>query len=245
MRRALSAAPRKTRQIRLLFVLAVLLLLVFRAAAALDSHIQPLLEEYAEYETRAMTVQALNAAISQELTAHPERYDALYQMETEPSGSSTVSSNPVALNQAKNYLIQAASAALDDLPEQRVQIPLGSLLNSALLNNLGPSWALTIRPRGYLEGDIRATVQPVAINRVEYRVDLTLSVSLNMILDGSTHILTVTTTVPVVHLLMDGETPRYYYQSIIQKSAAGQGGHRAADGVLALFGPHGTAVEEL
>ena len=205
MRRAVSVRPRIRLRLRLAAALAALALAV-RAAAALDARIQPVLQEFAEYETRAAAVRLMNDAIAREMANNPARYADLCAADE----AGAVQSDPQALNLARASLIDAVTAALDAAPEQQLEIPLGSLLDSAILNDLGPRWTLTIRPRGYVDGELTETVVPIEINRVEYRIDLTLTTSVNMILDGRAHLLWVETTVPLAHLLLSGNIPGYY-----------------------------------
>ena len=205
MRRAVSVRPRIRLRLRLAAALAALALAV-RAAVALDARIQPVLQEFAEYETRAAAVRLMNDAIAREMANNPARYADLCAADE----AGAVQSDPQALNLARASLIDAVSAALDAAPEQQLEIPLGSLMDSAILNDLGPCWTLTIRPRGYVDGELTETVVPIEINRVEYRIDLTLTTSVNMILDGRAHLLWVETTVPLAHLLLSGNIPGYY-----------------------------------
>lgn len=212
MRRATPLMPRLKVRLRLLIVL-LLACLLWYGGSALDAKIQPALQELAEYESRAATVEAMNGAISREMEQHPERYQNLYTIRYGQDGEvASVESNAVALNQARMYLIEAVTQALQTLPETELRIPWGSLLDSALLNDRGPSWSLCIQPRGYVEGKIQESVREVEINKVEYCIDLELSTVVNMILDGDTHLLNVENTVPVAHVLLDGATPGYYAQ---------------------------------
>ena len=203
---------RKGRKGRHIFILlfTVVTLAVY-GAIELDARIQPVLQEFAEYETRSATVRVMNAAVLKEMAANPARYEALYVIRYTESGELlSVQSDPGAVNLARGYLIQAVSDALDAVPEQNIRIPLGSLLDSAILNNLGPDWTLTIQPRGYADGELHETVRPLAINRAEYRIDLTLKTAVNMILEGRAHVLWVETEVPLAHILLDGSVPAYY-----------------------------------
>lgn len=210
MRRATPLAPRLRARLRLPALLAALTLLLY-AVARLDAKIQPILQEFAEYETRSAVVRLMNDAVAQEMAQSPERYRELYAVTTGADGGvQTVQGDPQAVNLARASLIRAVTAALDAAPEQRLEIPLGSLLDSAILNDLGPAWTLTIQPRGYVDGELTETAKAVEINRVEYRIDLTLTASVNMILEGRAHVLIAETTVPLVHVLLDGQTPGYY-----------------------------------
>ena len=75
---------------------------------------------------------------------------------------------------------------------------------------LGPGWLLSIRPKGYVQGEIRETTQSLSINTTRYSAVLQLSVTVNMILDGSTATLTVAADYPLASLLVCGDIPNAY-----------------------------------
>ena len=66
MRRATPLAPRLRARLRLPALLAALTLLLY-AVARLDAKIQPILQEFAEYETRSAVVRLMNDAVAQEM----------------------------------------------------------------------------------------------------------------------------------------------------------------------------------
>ena len=117
MRRAVSVRPRMRCRLRILTVL-VLCGLVLMAAYRLDTTIQPLLQEFAEYETQAATVRLMNAAITRELEVNPECVQNLYAVEYSDDGSlRSVVSNPYATNLARGALVDAVTAELNAVAE--------------------------------------------------------------------------------------------------------------------------------
>ena len=99
---------------------------------------------------------------------------------------------------------------MDALPEISYRVPFGSLTNNSLLSGLGPGWPVQLQPQGYVQGKIRQTAESLSINTTRYCAVLQLSVTVNMILDGSTATLTVEQTCPLVSLLAGGEIPDVY-----------------------------------
>ena len=111
---------------------------------------------------------------------------------------------------AQAALIAAVQAEMDALPEISYRVPFGSLTNNSLLSGLGPGWPVQLQPQGYVQGEIRQTAESLSINTTRYCAVLHLSVTVNMILDGSTATLTVEQTCPLVSLLAGGEIPDVY-----------------------------------
>lgn len=170
-----------------------------------NTTVKPTLHELAEYEARSATVQAVNRAVAAELARSPSLCAGLLT----PSGG-LVSLDAAAAGAAQAQLIAAVQAEMDALPETAYRVPFGSLTNNSLLSGLGPGWLLSIRPKGYVQGEIREQTESLSINTTRYSAVLQLSVTVNMILDGSTATLTVEADYPLAAVLIGGDTPSSY-----------------------------------
>ena len=124
--------------------------------------------------------------------------------------SGLVSLDAAAAGAAQTQFISAVQTEMDALPEICYAVPFGSLTNNSLLSGLGPGWLLSIQPKGYVQGEIRETTQSLSINTTRYSAVLQLSVTVNMILDGSTATLTVAADYPLASLLVCGDIPNAY-----------------------------------
>lgn len=187
------------------------LLLLFWGFCMFDAKIQPVLQQMAQYECYSVTVGVMNEVVSQQIALNPELYDGMYHMETDEAGIvRAVLAEPSVINQIRLNMTTAVNQALQKLPEQKIYIPLGSLTDYALLNDLGPDWRLTLSPKGYVETEIEEKVEALAINRTFYQAVLVLRVTINMLLDGTSSTEQVEHRVPLSSVLIAGETPRYY-----------------------------------
>ena len=167
--------------------------------------IKPTLHELAEYEARAATVQAVNRAVAAELSRQPTLCSTLFA-----DNGDVLCLDAARAGAAQAALIAAVQAEMDALPEISYRVPFGSLTNNSLLSGLGPGWPVQLQPQGYVQGEIRQTAESLSINTTRYCAVLHLSVTVNMILDGSTATLTVEQTCPLVSLLAGGEIPDVY-----------------------------------
>lgn len=170
-----------------------------------NTKVKPTLHELAEYEARAATVQAVNDAVAAELLCAPSLCTGLFTRQ-----GSLVSLNANTAAAAQAQLIRAVQAEMNALPEMSYTIPFGSLTDNSLLSGLGPGWQLSLQPKGYVQGEIQEITESLSINTTRYSAVLQLSVTVNMILDGSTATLTVETEYPLVSLLIGGNTPGVY-----------------------------------
>ena len=66
------------------------------------------------------------------------------------------------------------------------------------------------QPQGYVQAEWQESSESLSINTVRYSVDLQISVTVNMVLDGRTETLTATDSIPLASVLLCGEIPSAY-----------------------------------
>lgn len=210
MRRKSKQNPRPARRHTRALLFATVLL-ISGYLYLVQTAFKPTLEELAEYECRAIVVQAMNDAVSREMEENPLRYQDLYQLEYADTGElQAVCSNTPALNRARAALIRAVEQSISMLDQTDLEIPFGSLTGITALGGLGPSWKLTLLPDAYVEGTLREEVQSVSVNRTQYTITLDIKVTISMVLDGNTSTAQVCSQIPVAGILLNGDTPAYY-----------------------------------
>ena len=176
-----------------------------------ETEVKPRVEELAEYECRAIVVQAMYEAVSAEMQRTPALYQDLYTLTYAPNGAlCAVQADTAALNRAQLALVDAVQQALAALPARSWTFPLGSLSGWSVLGGLGPDWEMQLQPRGYVEGRMEEEAESLSINRTRYTVSLALQVTINMVLDGKHSTAVVAERIPVASLLLEGEVPTYY-----------------------------------
>ena len=176
-----------------------------------ETEVKPRVEELAEYECRAIVVQAMNEAVSAEMQRTPALYQDLYTLTYAPNGTlCAVQADTAALNRAQLALVDTVQQALAALPARSWTFPLGSLSGWSVLGGLGPDWEMQLQPRGYVEGRMEEEAESLSINRTRYTVSLALQVTINMVLDGKHSTAVVAERIPVASLLLEGEVPTYY-----------------------------------
>lgn len=176
-----------------------------------ETEVKPRVEELAEYECRAIVVQAMNEAVSAEMQRTPALYQDLYTLTYGPNGAlCAVQADTAALNRAQLALVDTVQQALAALPARSWTFPLGSLSGWSVLGGLGPDWEMQLQPRGYVEGRMEEEAESLSINRTRYTVSLALQVTINMVLDGKNSTAVVAERIPVASLLLEGEVPTYY-----------------------------------
>ena len=210
MRRKIKKPPHPVRR-RLYKVLMLFALLACGYVYLVQTAFKPTLEELAEYECRAIVVQAMNEAVSREMELEPHLYKDLYTIQYTGDGQlQAVQADTAALSRARSALIQAVEDALALLQQTELEIPFGSLTGITALGGFGPPWKLTLLPDAYVEGSFREEVQSVSVNRTQYTITLDLQATISMVLDGNTATARVSDQVLIASVLLNGDTPTYY-----------------------------------
>lgn len=173
--------------------------------AYINCKIRPTLMQLAEYTARTVTTQVIHEAVGNQQQADAACYATLYTV-TETGMKIDVSS----ANCIRNNLIQAVQERMESLPDQVQYIPFGSLTGNSLLSGYGPCWKMELQPQGYVEAEWAESCESLSINTTRYTAQLEIRVTVNMILDGRTETLTVVDTIPMVSVLLAGETPQIY-----------------------------------
>ena len=206
MRRC-TAAGNKRARVRgvCLLLFAALLAGALWLNRYVNTKVKPTLHELAEYEARAATVQAVNNAVAAELLCAPSLCTGLFHPARQPC-------------QPERQCCSRRSGAAYPCRAGRDERPAGDVLHDSLrqpdrqfaAERPRPGWRLSLQPKGYVQGEIQEITESLSINTTRYSAVLQLSVTVNMILDGSTATLTVETEYPLVSLLIGGNTPGVY-----------------------------------
>lgn len=193
------------RYLRLKLLITGILCAVILFNAYVDRVIRPTLMQLAEYEARSQALQVIHTAVDTAMQTRPDLCLPLYSITQD-----SVQMDAVQANVVRNYLIQAVESQLENLPEREYSIPFGSLTGNSILSGHGPGWKVQLQPEGYVQAEWRESSESLSINTTHYQVELEISVTMNMILDGRTETLTVTDPVPLASILLRGDTPSVY-----------------------------------
>ncbi len=173
--------------------------------AYVNTEIRPTLMQLAEYEARSATLQIIHTTVEQTVKEEKIDFGRIYTI-----SQNCVQMDAAEANQLQHTLVAAIQEAMQNAPERTYEIPFGSLTGNSLLSGHGPAWRVAWRPQGYVQAEWQESSESLSINTVRYSVDLQISVTVNMVLDGRTETLTATDSIPLASVLLCGETPNAY-----------------------------------
>lgn len=116
----------------------------------------------------------------------------------------------IALNRLKAELTQAISNELLAMGEQRVDIPLGTMLGWQFLTGRGPDIPLKLIPASFVQSSVTDVFETAGINQTQHRVMLSFQVEVSAILPGCSVSVLVQNDFCAAQTLIVGQVPQVY-----------------------------------
>lgn len=170
-----SAVRRRVRRYLLRALVVLLLLLLYFEVA-----VRVQLGGVICAECKTLAQQAVNTAVLDFLSEHPDIGESLTQFCFSDSGSVTaMKTSPDEINTIKAQIGDRAQNSLDALARDRgVAVPLGSFTGLAFLDRIGPAVKLTIDGRSTVACSFTSAFESAGINQTLHHITLHVSVDM-------------------------------------------------------------------
>lgn len=97
-------------------------------------------------------------------------------------------------------------------------IPLGVVTNSVFLSNFGPKIPLKFNVIGNVMSNVLTNVKEYGINNVLLEVSINIDVDMEMLIPFESKKINISTNVPVIMKIIQGNIPKYYGGSLMKES---------------------------
>lgn len=198
---------RKRRRRTLLLVLASALLLA--AVLLLRFRYEPALSELAVTQVQNVTANIINAAVDEELAQGKLRYDRLISLQKTPDGRvSAMTADMYEINCLKSEILDLLSAGMQDVSNEELSIPLGSVVLPLLCSGHGP--LIPVRYVAIRSSDavFENEFSQAGINQTLHQINLRVDISVTVLLPTGTMDVTVSTDMAVAQTVIVGEVPQ-------------------------------------
>lgn len=192
---------------------AVFFLLLLGCCAAVDAHIRPVIQSMAAYQAKVYATRILNEAVEAQLAGESPSYRELVSLSTGDDGKiNAVQTDVVRLNLLKAALTNAAADRLEELEQQTVLVPLGTLLGWQVLSGRGPLVEFRLVPAGYVRSSLSHRFDAAGINQTRHQIMLRLDASIIAVLPGYTTSTEVSTDFLLAETVIVGTSPDSFTQ---------------------------------
>lgn len=216
----------KTRFLKLIITLFVIIILSFIFLIFLNKKVSPLYMEYAESEMERVVTTVINKSVSECSIS-----DNLFLMKKDYDNTVIVDYDPVVLNKIIGEISNRVSNDLKligkkdfdtlkkyDLDISAFYIPSGIIFHSIFLNNLGPKIPIFMEPISSINPNIETKVTEYGINNSLIEVNIKVVVNIKMILPTSSKNNKIMVIVPLTVKIIQGNIPEYYFGSLNKKN---------------------------
>ncbi len=157
-----------------------------------------------------MATTAVNTALS-ETSALEIKYEDLMDWKTDSQGNIVaVQPNTGEINRIAASTTTRVQAALRDIKNVRISVPIGQVFGSAILANLGPWLTVSVVPIGVVSTSVTDQFETAGINQLRHRVYLEIEASVKILVPLVSSNLTVRTSMPIAESIILGDVPQFY-----------------------------------
>jgi sporulation protein YunB len=194
----------------LLLAVLVCVLAGFLGFVFVEVRLKPTLLQLAEARARAVATTAVNTALS-ETSALEIKYEDLMDWKTDSQGNIVaVQPNTGEINRIAASTTTKVQAALRDIKNVRISVPIGQVFGSAILANLGPWLTVSVVPIGVVSTSVTDQFETAGINQLRHRVYLEIEASVKILVPLVSSNLTVRTSMPIAESIILGDVPQFY-----------------------------------
>ena len=191
----------------------ICLVLVLLAAGGMlwyvNASIRPVLEGLASARVESASARAMNEAILEVLSTDAAG-ELLSAQASQEGHISLLTADAGKLNLLAADCAAAAQRRIQDLGEQGVSVPLGTLSGVPLLAGLGPRLSFRFTPVGMVQSSFHSEFRSAGINQTLHRITLQLTGTVRVALPGRSYSVTVLTQAPVAENVIVGDVPEAY-----------------------------------
>lgn len=213
-RMAGGRAGRRPRLPRRYFFLALFAIALFAAVQSfmyLDRYLREPLMFLAKERITEMAVQAINAAITENIAAGADG-SKMVHWKTNADGKTT--GFEIDYKEQMRITAQTITVVENALKEQealRERIPIGHAVDSPFLSSLGPSVAVRLHPISTVQAEVRTRQTSAGINNVLVEVYIHVTTDIAIVIPFDREPNRIETDIPLSYVMVAGDTPLYYY----------------------------------
>lgn len=193
------------------FVLLVLLMvLAVYSVVFTEKIVKPNVAAIAEVKVKAMITKIVNDAVHKQFRSDSE-VSELITIKTDQEGNITyVESNTTAMNNLATELTQAVQSQYRWSEAVALDVPLGSIVGSQILSQVGPNISLKVLPIGMSRANFKTEFESMGINQTKYKVYLQMDSQARVLAPFSINNIEIQNTILIAEAIIVGEVPDSY-----------------------------------
>lgn len=196
-----------------IIIISVLIFIVALVVIHFNVNVNPVIRKFSEEKIESLTTQAVNAA-AQEVITQGYKYDDFISVSKDSMGNVTlIETNSVLMNILARNMALVAQQKIEEIEQQGLNIPIGSLSGIAVLAGRGRDVNIEIVAVGTVNAYFVSEFQRAGINQTLHRLALNVSAEMNVLIPGRDCNVVTDTYVLMTESVIVGEVPSVYFES--------------------------------
>lgn len=172
--------------------------------------VSPVIITYSEAETRTITEQAINLAVSNVIN-RTLSYDSLIDVTYNTNGEiQSLSANQYEINSITREIIKEAQLQVKSLGENGLRLNIGTMTGIPFLIGRGPTIGLRLVPIGAVSGNFESEFNAVGINMTKHTLYLYINIHVSIVMPIKSYDLYSTNQVMLAESIIVGKVPEVY-----------------------------------
>ena len=194
------------------FVAVVLAILTVFFFWRMETHLNPTLMAIAETRATRIATQAINNVINNRVSLAVDPKTLVNITLDEHGRVVLIQPNTMEFNRLAADTTMKVQDALEEITEEKIDIPIGQVLGSQMLASMGPKITVTIIPVGTVQVKVVDKFEQAGINQTRHMVYLAATTQIRIVVPLVSQSVSVNTQVPIAEYVVVGEVPNTYVQ---------------------------------
>ncbi len=192
-----------------IFLLLVFGIMIF---AIMDWRLRPTLHQLATARARVLATEAVTSAVALEI-AEGIRWEDLYVLRPDSAGKVVlVQPNTGEIDRLTSKVTLRVQEYLSKISDTKIRIPLGQILGTHILANVGPRIVISITPIGTVTTRILSDFEQAGINQIRHKIYLEVTAHMQVIVPMVVATDDIVAQVLITEVLIMGDVPETYIQ---------------------------------
>lgn len=207
----------KKRKAKIITFSILIILLINILTIFVGTNINKIVYDYSESKIRALSVKAVNNAVS-ELVTNKNIYDNLVNITTDNDGKIIlIQANSIQINMLTKDLIKTSQLKLEKMGSDGLNIPLGTFSGITIFNGKGPNINIKLIPVGDVACNFKSEFINAGINQTLHKLYVTIDTNVNIILPVKNNTVKTSTSILICESVIVGQVPEVYFGSSADK----------------------------
>lgn len=196
---------------KLYFIGIVAIIITLITLIMIDAKVRPILKTIAANKANNIALKVLNESVDDALAGNQVTYkDLTYFLYDENHRITAIKTNIALANTLESEIEQGITERLKNISEEKISIPIGSILGGNIAAGRGPRIKLYITLACNVNSNIVNKFESAGINQTRHQLQLDIQIKVSIIMTGLSTSTVVDSNIPIAETILVGVVPGAY-----------------------------------